>query len=220
MVVSMYETAINLLKKLKNLGYEAYIIGGYPRDLILNIENQDIDICTNALPSKIKELFEVVQDNSRFGSLRIKENNYVFEITTFRIEKEYKGRYPNIEYTNSLLEDLKRRDFTINTICIDHNGKMIDLMGSREDINNKTIKCIGNIELKLKEDPIRILRAIRFMGKLNFELDKELEHSIIKLGYLLNELTISQTKKELEKMNQKSIDKLKELNLNQYLKEG
>jgi len=84
----------------------------------------------------------------------------------------------------------------------------------------ESLDVYSNIELKLKEDPIRILRAIRFMGKLNFELDKELEHSIIKLGYLLNELTISQTKKELEKMNQKSIDKLKELNLNQYLKEG
>ena len=94
----MYDSALEILKKLDALGYEAYIIGGYPRDTILNYYTDDIDICTNALPHVIKELFNVVKDNSKFGSLVINYNGYLFEITTYRIELEYNNRYPKIEF--------------------------------------------------------------------------------------------------------------------------
>lgn len=103
----MYETAISILKKLEQLGYEAYIIGGYPRDLLLNIQNDDIDICTSATPDIIIDKFEVVADYSKFGSVRIKKNNFIFEITTFRIDTYDNDRYPTIEYTKTLQEDLK-----------------------------------------------------------------------------------------------------------------
>ena len=115
----MYEVAISILKELNELGYTSYIIGGYPRDHLLNQSNDDIDICTSATPDIIKKQYEIIIDNSKYGSLQIKKNNYYFEITTFRIELEYHGRYPKIKYTNDILEDLNRRDFTINTFCID-----------------------------------------------------------------------------------------------------
>ena len=91
-------------------------------------------------------------------------------------------------------------------------------MGARDDLNNKIIRCIGNIELRLKEDPLRILRAIRFMGELNFSLEKNLESYIIKLGYLLNELNYSQINKELNKMNNASLTLLKKYDLEKYIK--
>lgn len=215
----MYDSALEILKKLDVLGYEAYIIGGYPRDTILNYYTDDIDICTNALPDVIKELFNVVKDNSKFGSLVINYNGYLYEITTYRIELEYNNRYPKIEFTDSLNKDLKRRDFTINTICIDKNGQYIDLLNGKEDLNNKIIRMVGNVDKKIKEDPIRILRAIRLKEKLNFELEKSLEHSIIEYGYLLGTLSINNIKSELNKMNDKAINTLKQLKLDKYLKE-
>ena len=215
----MYDSALEILKKLDALGYEAYIIGGYPRDTILNYYTDDIDICTNALPHVIKELFNVVKDNSKFGSLVINYNGYLFEITTYRIELEYNNRYPKIEFADSLDKDLKRRDFTINTICIDKNGQYIDLLNGIDDLNNKLIRSIGNVDKKIKEDPIRILRAIRLKEKLNFNLDKELESSIIEYGYLLETLSVNTIKSELNKMNDKAINTLKQLKLDKYLKE-
>ena len=215
----MYDSALEILKKLDALGYEAYIIGGYPRDTILNYYTDDIDICTNALPHVIKELFNVVKDNSKFGSLVINHNGYLYEITTYRIELEYNNRYPKIEFADSLDKDLKRRDFTINTICIDKNGQYIDLLNGKEDLNNKIIRMVGNVDKKIKEDPIRILRAIRLKEKLNFELEKSLEHSIIEYGYLLETLSINNIKSELNKMSDKAINTLKQLKLDKYLKE-
>ena len=215
----MYDSALEILKKLDALGYEAYIIGGYPRDTILNYYTDDIDICTNALPHVIKELFNVVKDNSKFGSLVINYNGYLFEITTYRIELEYNNRYPKIEFADSLDKDLKRRDFTINTICIDKNGQYIDLLNGIDDLNNKLIRSIGNVDKKIKEDPIRILRAIRLKEKLNFNLDKELESSIIEYGYVLETLSVNTIKSELNKMNDKAINTLKQLKLDKYLKE-
>ena len=207
----MYEIAIQILNKLEDNGYNAYIIGGYVRDKLLNIENNDIDICTSAYPNKIKELFNVIEDNSKFGSLKILENNYIYEITTFRKDTYTNNRYPRIEFTNSLDEDLKRRDFTINTICIDSDNNYIDLYNGIEDINKKVIKMVGDPNTKLKEDPLRILRAIRFAGKLNFSLNKELKDSIIENKELINTLSKNKIKEEVDKMNQKSLDMLKEL---------
>ena len=133
--------------------------------------DDDIDICTSATPDIIKKQYEIIIDNSKYGSLQIKKNNYYFEITTFRIELEYHGRYPKIKYTNDILEDLNRRDFTINTFCIDQYGQIHDFLNAESDLKNGIIRCIGDTEVKIKEDPIRILRAIRFSTKLNFKIE-------------------------------------------------
>ena len=215
----MYDIAITLLKELDKLGYTAYIIGGFPRDLLLNIENNDIDIATNAHPDTLKQYFDVIKDNSKFGSLTIKYNDYLFEITSFRKELKYNNRYPEIEYVDTLKEDLIRRDFTINTICIDKDKNYIDLLNGIDDLNKKQIKTINNPYDKIKEDPLRILRAIRLQGKLNFKLDKSLESCIIEYGHLIESLSKNTIKKELSKMNDKSIELLKQYKLDKYIKE-
>lgn len=213
----MYESAISILKELEEMGYSSYIVGGYPRDLILNRQNSDIDICTKATPDILKEKYEIVDDNGRFGSLRIKKDEFIFEITTFRIELEYHSRYPKIEYVDNIIEDLKRRDFTINTLCINKNGKLLDFMNIKRDFDDKIIRCVGDINQKINEDPLRILRAIRFSTELDFRIDSQLLNKIAKDGHLIDKLSTNQIKKELSKMNDKAIEQLKKLDLWRYI---
>lgn len=209
----MYENAINILKNLNILGYDAYIVGGYPRDMLLNRATNDIDICTSAPPDVIRKIYEVVQDNHQFGSLKIKYNSQLFEITTFRVDLEYQNRYPKIKFTNSLLEDLKRRDFIINTLCIDKDGEFVDLLGAKEDIQNKIIRCVGDIDQKLKQDPLRILRAIRFSTELEFKIEPILFSKMQEYKDYIKILSDNQIKKEMSKMNSKGIELLQKLEM-------
>ena len=195
----MFEKAIEILSILNNNGYEAYIVGGYVRDKILNLENKDIDIITSATPKVVCNIFNV-DINDNFGSLKLKYNDYEFDITTFRKEFDYhNNRWPDkIEYVLSLKEDLKRRDFTFNSICIDKEGNYIDLYNGIDDLKNRVIRTIGNSDNKIKEDSLRILRAIRFSAVYNLKIDKELSNSIIKYGYLINNLSFDRIKNELD----------------------
>ncbi len=221
----MFETATKVLKKIEDKGYKAYVVGGYPRDLYLNRKSIDIDICTNATPKELKIVFPNIKLNSvKYGSVSLICNNIRFEITTFRKEIKYKNnRIPvKIKYIDDLLEDLKRRDFVINTMCMDSNGAIIDLLGAKEDLDAKRIRMVGKTKHRLKEDVLRILRAVRFATTLNFELDKELEKYIIKYGYLVRKLSYERKKEELDKIfsspNVKyGIDLLIKTKLDKYL---
>ena len=197
----MYETAIKLLEKISNYGYVAYMVGGYPRDLYLKRTYTDIDICTDATPAELHQIFsEVVTTNSEYGSVTIVFEKVKFEITTFRKEIKYKDhrRPEKIEYVDTLEEDIKRRDFTINTLCIDKDGKQIDLIGARQDLDNKIIRTVNNPKISLKEDALRILRAIRFATTLNFTLDPKLKIYIKKYGHLLKKISKDRKKDELD----------------------
>lgn len=199
----MLKDAIKLLKKIEKHGFKAYIVGGYARDLYLKKESIDIDICTNAKPHDLLGVFNdshISKEN--YGSINLKYNDNNYQITTYRKEKEYiDNRHPNkIEYINNLEDDLKRRDFTINTLCIDSNGRYVDIMGARKDINNKVIKMVGNPEKRLKEDSLRILRAIRFATILNFDIDDSLKKYIKKYAYFLKWLSFYHKKRELDKI--------------------
>ncbi|HHW69254.1 MAG TPA: hypothetical protein GX747_02825, partial [Tenericutes bacterium] len=184
----MYNAAIKLIKIIEDHGFKAYIVGGYPRDLYLNRKSTDIDICTSATPMEVKDIFgDAVLPNVSYGSVTVIYKKIRFEITTFRKDIKYENnRQPiKIKYINNLIDDLKRRDFTINTLCIDINGNTIDLLDGKRDIDNKLIRVVGNTKQKITEDALRILRAIRFATILNFELDKDLKKYIKKYGYLL-----------------------------------
>ena len=215
----MYQTAIDILKKIKKLGYNGYIIGGYPRDIYLGITNSDIDICSNIKENVLNENFNVIK-STKFGSFIILENNYNYEITLFRNEIYKDNRYPIINYVDTLEEDLKRRDFTINTLCIDYNGNYVDLIGARKDIDNKIIKVVGDINQKIKEDPLRIIRALRFSSDLNFNIEINLKNYIINNKELLNTLTKSRINKEIKKVKNKTnfYNLIKMLDLKNYIK--
>ncbi len=209
----------SILEKLEKNGYEAYVVGGYVRDYLLNIESYDVDICTNALPKDIMRVFNIKKDISCYGSIPIKNGKYNFDITTYRKESNYLNRRPQIiEYTNNLLLDIERRDFTINSICMNSNGQIFDYLNGEKDLNNRLIKVIGNTYDKLMEDPLRILRAIRFAVILDFDLDDEIVSFIKEHKELIKNLSYERKKEELDKILVSKnaiygLDKLKELDL-------
>ncbi len=216
---------MELLKIFEDNNYEAYLVGGFVRDYILKRQSSDVDICTNATPMQIKEIFkEVKLPFESYGSIHLNYKKVDFEITTYRMDLEYKNkRNPSkIMYTDKLEIDLKRRDFTMNTLCMDSSGKIIDLFNNRQDIDNKIIKTVGDANKKLAEDSLRILRAIRFATELNFAIDDELSYAIVQNEYLLSDLSFFRKKQELNRILLSSnvlygISLLKKYNLDKYL---
>ena len=199
----MYIEALNILNKISSLGYEAYIVGGYPRDKYLGITSYDIDICTNAPFEILEKYFDIIKENKQFKSIIIK-TNYEFEITNFRKDYYENSRYPKVEMVKTLREDLNRRDFTINTLCIDKDGNYVDLLNSKKDLDNKIVKMIDNPDRRIKEDPLRILRALRFNLNLKFNLDQDLEKAILDNKDLIKKLSTSLIEKEITKMLEKN----------------
>ena len=199
----MLDNALKLLKEINDNGYVAYIVGGYVRDYLLGIESNDIDICTNATPKDVKEIFkDSCLPSEDYGSVTVVIKGINYEITTFRKDIDYTdNRHPNeIKYIDSLDEDLLRRDFTINTICMDKDGYIIDNLGGRKDLESRIIKTVGNSVDKFTEDSLRILRAIRFATILDFNLDEEVKDAIIKTRDLLSNLSYNRKKEELDKI--------------------
>ena len=130
----MLKKSLELLKKIEEHGYEAYIVGGYVRDYCMNNESSDVDICTNAKPKDLIKIFDDADlPKEKYGSVTLKHKNVRYEITTFRKELKYENRKPvEIEYTDELLEDLIRRDFTINSLCMDSNGNILDFFEGKK----------------------------------------------------------------------------------------
>ena len=217
----MLETALKVLNIIEDNSYEAYIVGGFVRDYVMGIKSNDVDITTNARPKDLIKIFPNANiDNEVYGSVTVYLNNIRFEITTYRDDGNYlDNRHPDtINYVNDLKTDLKRRDFTINTICMDKAGNIVDLLSCRSDIDNKIIKTVINPLESFKIDSLRILRAIRFATTLDFELDKEVKEAIIQSKYLLKDLSINRKKEELDKIFsspniEKGIILIKELGL-------
>lgn len=199
----MLKQALKLLNTIEENGYKAYIVGGFVRDYILGINSTDVDIATNATPKEIMDLFpNSVLPKEEYGSITIYIKNDRFEITTFRREIKYiNNRKPiEIEYIDDLIEDLERRDFRMNTLCMDKTGKILDYFDGKKDIENKTINTVGNSDYKFSQDSLRILRAIRFATNLNFELSNEVKSAIIKNKSLLRSLSYNRKKQELDKI--------------------
>jgi tRNA nucleotidyltransferase/poly(A) polymerase len=221
----MLNTALKIIKMIEDNGYQAYIVGGFPRDSYMKRESIDVDICTDATPRELKDIFkEANLPKEQYGGVTLYSNKYRFEITTFRRELKYENnRIPvKIEYIHDLRSDLLRRDFTINTLCMDSSGQTIDLLDGKKDIDRKIIKMVGDTDKKLKEDALRILRAVRFACVLNFEIDEFLKEKIKEYGYLLKNISYYRKKEELNKIFASNNAKvgcalLIELNLTEFL---
>lgn len=199
----MLEHSLEILKNIESKGFKAYIIGGFVRDYILGVTSPDVDICTNATPKQIKEIFsDSFIPNEEYGSITVIYNKVRFEITTFRKEYDYiNNRRPGkIEYIDSLLEDVKRRDFTINTLCMDSDKKIIDFLDGKIDIKQRMIRSVGDAYTRFTEDALRILRAVRFATTLNFKLSTEVYEAIIKTKKYLSNISYERKKSELDKI--------------------
>lgn len=195
------EKALKILEILHENHHESYIVGGFVRDKILGIESNDIDICTSATPKEIMEIFPNTS-SPNYGSINIVYKNTNFDITTFRKDIKYQdNRLPvKIKYIKSIKKDLLRRDFTINTFCINKDGKIKDYLNATPDLNNHIIKTVGNPRYRLKEDALRILRAIRFATILDFEIEPKTKHYITEYAKFLKKLSYQRKKQELDKI--------------------
>ncbi len=189
-----------VLNEVEKKGFEAYLVGGYVRDLLLGRLSYDIDICTNATPKELITIFPFASLKN-LGGIDFKIKEYHFEITTYREEIKYSNRRPiEFNYINNLVIDLKRRDFTINAICMNIKGNILDLEHGLDDLTNGKIVAIGDVDKKFKEDPLRMLRGIRFATILNFKLDTSIINGIKKHYKKIATLSKTRIKEELDKI--------------------
>lgn len=199
----MKELGLEIIRKITDNGYQAYIVGGYVRDSLLGIKSNDIDITTNAKPKELKEIFpDCIIKSDSYGAVIIVHKNYRFDVTTMREEMEYfDSRHPSsVVYVDDLKKDLLRRDFTINALCLDKDDNLIDLIGGKDDIDKKVIRTIGDSNKSFSDDALRILRAVRFASLLDFKLSDEVIEAIKNNKHLLLKLSNSRKKEELDKI--------------------
>ena len=221
----MKELGLEIINKLYEHGFIAYIVGGFVRDELLNIKSNDVDITTNATPQEIKNVFpDCIIKSDSYGAVIIEYKNFRFDVTTMREEMEYlDNRHPSsVIYVSDLKKDLDRRDFTINALCIDKDSKLIDLIGGKKDLDDKIIKTIIPSDKSFKDDALRILRAIRFASLLDFKLSDEIKEAIKNNKHLLSNLSSSRKKEELDKIfgsnkAYQGIKLIKELDLTEEL---
>ena len=204
-MIKLPEQALIVLNELEKNGYEAYLVGGFVRDLLLNRPTHDIDCATNALPDEIERVFsnyKQSQIGKDHGTIGVKVNQDWIEITTYRLDDETKDhrRPKSVIFTPLLKEDVIRRDFTINALAINQKGEIIDFVHGQEDLKAKVIRSVGNPELRFYEDSLRILRGIRFACQLNFEIEKNTLEAMHKQAYLLNALAVERIYQEFKLM--------------------
>ena len=157
------QEASRILERLHERGYEAYIVGGCVRDMMLGRQPEDWDITTNALPGQVKAVFgRTIDTGIKHGTVTVMMKGRGFEVTTYRIDGAYSdGRHPDsVAFTPSLEEDLKRRDFTINAMAFNRSEGLVDLFEGREDLRRGIIRCVGNPMERFGEDALRILRCV------------------------------------------------------------
>jgi len=201
-IPEVVELAIN---KLNNNGFDAYVVGGCVRDSILGIEPSDWDVTTSALPHNIINCFEnykIIETGLKHGTVAVIISDMLIEITTFRIDGEYKdNRRPDeVQFTSEIAYDLQRRDFSINAIAYNNTNGIVDLYEGIKDIEYKLIKCVGEPDKRFNEDGLRILRALRFASVLNFEIESNTASSIHKNKNLLNNISAERIAVEFNKL--------------------
>lgn len=201
--INMPKDVKYIINTLEKNGYEAYAVGGCVRDAIIGKEPNDWDITTNATPMQVKKLFKHTIDTGiQHGTVTIMIHKVGYEVTTYRIDGKYAdGRHPDkVEFTVSLKEDLKRRDFTINAMAYNDTRGIIDLFGGIEDLKEGIVKCVGNPYNRFDEDALRILRAFRFAAVLNFEVEEKTKKAAGDLAENLNKISKERIRTELDKL--------------------
>ena len=217
---------LKLSKEFSAHPFHLYLVGGSVRDLLIKKEIDDFDLATDATPEEMSKFLPGCDMTfAKYGAVKIKRGKETFVITTFRKEGKYDdSRHPSkIIFVKDMKEDSKRRDFTINALYMDDHFKLYDYVGGEEDLKNKTLRMIGNPKKRIKEDPLRILRAARFVIKFDFKIDKKLEKTLIKQAHLLRKLNPEKIKEEISKIDENKSEAkealFNKLNINKYLKD-
>ena len=200
-MIQLKNEPMKVIKLLNQHGFKAYLVGGCLRDYLLGKDPEDFDIATDAKPEDVIHLFEkTIPTGIKHGTVTVIINGVKIEVTTFRVEKEYENhRWPKVEFTNSLFEDLRRRDFTINAMAYHPDEGLIDYFGGIEDLKNKIVRCVGNPHERFFEDALRILRCIRFATQLSFVIENKTFEALKSLKDLLKKISQERINIELSK---------------------
>lgn len=203
MEIQLPEKVNMIIRKLKRHGYDAFAVGGCVRDSILGREPGDWDITTSAKPEQVKALFSHTIDTGiQHGTVTVMMDKEGFEVTTYRIDGEYEdARHPkDVVFTGNLLEDLKRRDFTINAMAYNDEEGLVDVFGGIEDLKRGIIRCVGDGEERFREDALRMMRAVRFAAQLGFQIDDSTRAAILALAPTLKKISAERIQMELVKL--------------------
>ncbi|TDL92922.1 CCA tRNA nucleotidyltransferase [Vibrio vulnificus] len=199
----LFLKSVPILELIEQAGYEAYFVGGSVRDYILGRPINDVDIASSATPQEIKRIFPNTADiGIDHGTVLVITDTGTYEITTFRTESGYSDfRRPDaVKFVRSLTEDLQRRDFTMNAIAMDKTGKIIDPFNGKRDLAEKRIITVGNPHERFHEDALRMMRALRFVSQLDFELDQETFDSLKENAQNISEIAVERILAEFEKL--------------------
>lgn len=200
--INLPDDVRRIIKTIEDNGYEAYAVGGCVRDSILGRNPDDWDITTSARPEQIKSFFKKTIDTGiKHGTVTVMMNHTGYEVTTYRIDGEYKdGRHPeSVEFSAKLVDDLKRRDFTINAMAYNESNGFVDEFNGIEDLNNHVIRCVGNPIERFSEDALRMMRAIRFSAQLGFDIDSKTYAAIVELAPAIRQVSMERVQVELAK---------------------
>ncbi len=197
------KNAFEIIYCLREAGFKAFIVGGAVRDMVMGVEPKDYDIVTDASTDEVSKLFERTYPvGTKFGVSIVRYGNNSYEVAQFRTEGEYiDGRRPSSVKPAGEIEDVKRRDFTVNALLYDpEKDKIIDHVSGIEDINRKIIRTIGNPVKRFAEDHLRMLRAVRFAARLNFNIEHDTVEAIKHNAFKINEVSSERIGEELSKM--------------------
>ncbi len=192
-----------IIETLYSNGYEAYAVGGCVRDTLLGRTPKDWDITTSAKPEEVKALFNHTIDTGILhGTVTVMLNHEGYEVTTYRIDGEYEdARHPKeVTFTANLVEDLKRRDFTINAMAYNHKVGLVDEFDGVKDLENKIIRCVGNPMDRFSEDALRMLRAVRFAAQLGFSIEDKTQEAVKALAPTIKKVSAERIQVELVKL--------------------
>lgn len=200
MTINLPKDVEYILNSLHKKGFDAYVVGGCVRDVLMGKYPNDWDITTNALPSDIKSIFKKTIDTGlAHGTVTVLKNDIPYEITTFRIDGKYiNNRKPeSVVFTPDIEIDLSRRDFTVNSMAYNHKAGLIDMFGGQNDIRCRTIRTVGQPDKRFCEDALRMLRAVRFAAQLDFEIAEKTILSIKKNNALIKHISMERIRDEI-----------------------
>ncbi len=203
MVIKLPEGVKQILGALERAGFEAFAVGGCVRDSILGRTPNDWDVTTSAAPAQVKTLFRHTVDTGiAHGTVTVLLGGEAYEVTTYRIDGEYAdGRHPNgVTFTDSLTEDLRRRDFTINAMAYNESRGLVDVFGGARDLESGVIRCVGDPGQRFGEDALRMLRAVRFAAQLGFSVDTCTQDAIREMAGRLRAVSAERIRAELVKL--------------------
>lgn len=176
MITEPFKQAKSIIDTIERFHHEAYFVGGAVRDLLLGNDVNDIDIATSATPEQVTKIFKkVIPIGIEHGTVLVRYEGESYEVTTFREDGQYSDkRHPDdVSFVRKIDDDLKRRDFTINALAMDKNGEIIDLFNGEQDLKANLIRSVGHAKERFTEDPLRIIRALRFSSQLGFTIEED-----------------------------------------------